>query len=183
MPIALRCGHIQHLGALLTLNTAVKVASGIALQSSWNHIGSRSESIAENTAILCLLAVEHGLKVSVSVEVPLQNDPFCSFLSVISVCAFVVLSLRGFFVFVVLICLSVALEYNMRILVHLSRCYLWTEPFAFHLEQRVCRMVVPALLCHLPCWAPAVWAYLLKLNYWPVPYWPLSWLAGVALQS
>lgn len=153
---------------------------GLPFQCSWSRAGSGSGSIAENAAALCLLAVEHGLKVSVPVlclSKPLCRTILCYFLSVIfSVCAVVVLALSGFFGFA-LICLSIPLEYNLFILLRLSCCYLRTEPFAFHLEQRVCWMVVPAPLCHLPCWAPAVRPCVLRLNYCLVPYWPIlgSW--------
>lgn len=70
---------------------------GLLLQSNWNHIGSRSESIAKNVVILYQLSVEHRLKVSRYAEVPLQNLPFCHFLSrVFSVSACVDLILRFF---------------------------------------------------------------------------------------
>lgn len=162
LAVALEWGPLQHLVALWALNTAVSIASVIALTS---HLESyRSESIAENVAILsaCCGAWTEGLLKSLC-----RTFLLVILSGIFSISAFVVLSLRVCCLPVSLLRLCLSLEYNTNHFLDMPCCYPWAKPHDFSYDSIYLEWwYLNCSVCYLSSWGPVVQACILRLNYW-----------------
>lgn len=149
---------------------------GSPVQSSWNHIGRRSESIAGNVAIVfaCCAAQAEDLWIFQSL---LRNLPFSHFCQEFSVSAFVVLPLRVF-CFSFLPCLSLVLEYNPVLLPGLSH---HCRRLSLYISSLYTGTYVGWRYLHCTVISPAqLWAWIFRRKYWLFPFWSLSRVTVVA---